>query len=421
MPEPITDNHKLSSTEIENRIRDTGTRLRESITDMLDSLPIPPRRPADICKGLGVNKDLASKILMAITQPDPFAAMYLMPGPEALRSLVKAAGRKHIQANLLKPVTQAISDFDYILKHLVGGRSELNAVISALLPEARQRFEMSNKQAMFKAASNLKGFLAECMVETMLLVPAGDQSEYLDVAGITGFVGMRRLKPGIPILTSIGTIGPEDTATHLTFDDEPINPEAMNVLIEQFSTSPTPDIEIQVFKSIYQYILKGDSFGLDSGIDLFFGNMIRDYIKRCESPGKTRKRAFGTALEIPVKTLVVDVLLYENLWQGKEPELVLYDTGAYGGVDPNDPTRNIHRLDHMESIQYLGKGIRKFRISEIPDYSDMLRFVSKKRGWDPEKFRCYRCRIQYPFYPVQVSLLFEPDPCPNGFDLIGLP
>jgi hypothetical protein len=79
-------------------------------------------------------------------------------------------------------------------------------------------------------------------------------------------------------------------------------------------------------------------------------------------------------------------------------------------ADVNDPSRDIDRMDLAESIQPLGRGISKFRVGEVPWYSDLLRLVCDKLSWDPGAFRGFRCRIDYPLYGSQVAMAFETIP-----------
>ncbi len=61
--------------------------------------------------------------------------------------------------------------------------------------------------------------------------------------------------------------------------------------------------------------------------------------------------------------------------------------------------------------QSLGKGPFALRISEFPNYVEMMRYVFEKMRWEPEKFRAYRCQIAYPVYGSQIHMLFDaPEP-----------
>jgi hypothetical protein len=116
---------------------------------------------------------------------------------------------------------------------------------------------------------------------------------------------------------------------------------------------------------------------------------------------------------MPTQTLILDVLLHEDVWPGCEPELVVYDTVVRGVANPNDASRNFDRLDVAESIEFLGRGAANFWAAEVEDYPRLIEYACGKLGWDAEKFRGYRCRIRYPIYGSQVCMSFTPPPAPR--------
>ena len=111
-----------------------------------------------------------------------------------------------------------------------------------------------------------------------------------------------------------------------------------------------------------------------------------------------------------MKTLHFDVLLHEDVYPGSEPALLVYDTALDGVADVNDPTRDIDRMDVAESIRPLGPGTSRLRTADLPDYTGLVRLVGEKLGWDLERFRGHRCRIEYPLYGSQVAMAFDPPP-----------
>lgn len=402
---------------MEQRINACGKRVTGTFSKVLSALSGFPQRPVDLCRILGINKDLASKILLAIGKPDPFAAIYLMPGPEALRRLLRAAERRKIDHLLIQDAEQAVREFDDLIRNVAGSRAELNSAISSLLPEARQQFEMGNKQAMFKAVSNLKGLLAEMQVNSFLVAPPPDNNGKLDIGVLYGYIGLRRLRPSIPLVLSTGTTGREqEDGTHLAFDGTPVSPEQTNVMLTDFCSHPPPQLELRKVDSVYQYLLAGQDYGLNASVDIVCGEVLRGYLDQYQTTERVKKRAFSSQIETPVKSLVQDVFIHDSVWRGRDPELVLYDTGTYGSVDPNDPLRDLHKLDLQETCHYLGRGMHTVRISEVPRYAEMLDYACSSMGWDPEAFHCHRCRVKYPFYAGQLSLLFTPPMAPvdNG-------
>ena len=78
-----------------------------------------------------------------------------------------------------------------------------------------------------------------------------------------------------------------------------------------------------------------------------------------------------------------------------------------GVADFNDPTRDVDRIDLLESVWALGRGPSHFRAGQIPRYVDLVRHVFARFGWDGDRFQGYRCRVEYPIYGSQITLAFD--------------
>jgi hypothetical protein len=114
------------------------------------------------------------------------------------------------------------------------------------------------------------------------------------------------------------------------------------------------------------------------------------------------------ALPPPSATRLLDVLVHDDVYPDSEPTVHIYDTVVDGVASVNDRSRDIDRLDMLEQVQSLGRGLSRFRASDVPQYFDMLRDVFETVGWNGEQFRGYRCRIEYPFYGSQIVMAFDP-------------
>ncbi|HUU94649.1 MAG TPA: hypothetical protein VM487_02840 [Phycisphaerae bacterium] len=396
---------------IEAKIGRVGAHLCRSLRHVLAAVPGAPRRPVELSRALRVNHDLASKTLLATSKPDPLAAAHSMPGPEALRTLLKAARRRKIDKALIAVAEEAVREFESLLRDDVGSRAELDAVLSAWLPEARRRFEASNKQLAFKANCNLKGVVAEVGLTAVLFHPADDQVN-CDAVGIMGRMGLRRLRPGVPICFSARHSGPKASSfAWETLEGARVDFPQSNVLLNEFCSQPMPKLEISMADDAIHYRIARNGIGPKSAVNVFLAQVVRNALDRYRRPEAPRRKGVGTEVEIPTKTMVLDVLLHESVWPGCPPELVIYDTVIRGRANVNDQSRLIDRMDLSESIQFLGQGTARFRIAEVPNYVELIRNVCDKLGWASEKFRGYRCRISYPFYGSQVSMVFDlPNP-----------
>ncbi len=394
------------SHDFEVAIGRIGSQLSRCVMQLLAALPDGTKRPAGLSRVLGINKDLSSKLLIASGKRDPLAAAYYMPGPEALRKVLSAAMERDVDQAILDELNDAVQNFESLVRDEVGGRTSLDAMISAWLPEARTRFEMANRQGAYKAMSNIKGLTTDVTLHAVLVHPS-EQSRPHDLVTLLGCVGLRRIRPGVPIRISTGMGSPgSETQQPLTLDGKPMDAFSADSLLADFCSQPLPPIEFHKQGAFVKYVVASDRLGLGSSADLFFAEYASGFLDQYNpSPGLCASHSAD--IEIPTRELLFDVFLHRDVWPGVEPELNTYDTALYGEVNVNDRSRDIDRLDLLESIQPLGTGISACRVASIPQYVNMLRFVCKRRGWDPDAFRGFRCHTHYPVYGSQLIMAFD--------------
>jgi hypothetical protein len=403
-----------TSSAIESRVWRVGQALSRALAELIADLPGPPRQPVELARILRINKDLARKVLLASRAGDPIAATALMPGPEGLR-LVLGEARKKARQPVVQSAQSAVDEFDALLREVVGGRAELDALISAWLPETRERLELGHKRALFKAVANLKGAFAKLSLTSAVVVPSSNDPTTCDIAITLGLVRLRRLRPGAPIHRCVGTLGPgQDKERHQTFDGQTVDALRANTCLKEFCSQPTPELTVLQTGHMVRYFVGGDGVGPGCEMDLFFGEVLAGFLRRYKDPNNPRRTAISGIAEVPAKTLIFDLLLHDDVYPNREPELNIYDTTLRGVAEPNDRGRDSDRLDLRESVQFLGRGIRSFRLPEVPRYLELLEHVCRLRGWDPSAFRCHRCRVAYPFYGSQVNMAFDPPLPPDA-------
>lgn len=412
-PAPTPSGPEGPDGGIEAKIGRVVQRLTTELQGVLETLPGSPHRPQELAKLLGVNKTLSSRVLGALRTGDPLAAAHVIPGPEGLRTVLKAAAKKGARRASTSAAEEAVAAFDRLIRRDAGSRAALDAIISDSLPHAREKFELANKQAMFKAAANLKGVMAEIRLSTFLLHPSDDE-ERLDHVLINGSLGLRRLRPNAVIRFTSTILGKQEGHAQVTLDGVSVD-NARSLLLEPFCSSPVPQLQTRTEGNHVHYVVVGNGIGPASAVDLVLAELNRPCGYRYQHQDEKRRTSGpGAEVHVPVRTLIFDALVHEEIWPGPDPDLRIYDTTVRGTANPNDHSRDIDLLDLAESIQFLGRGTGKCRAVEIPNYIEMLNHVCAKLGWDPSSFRAYRCRIQYPFYGSQVSMAFEPPEAPQA-------
>jgi hypothetical protein len=202
----------------------------------------------------------------------------------------------------------------------------------------------------------------------------------------------------------------DSTAQHVrhprTLDGHDINGDD-GLLLPAYCSRPTPKLKVRTAGDIAEYSLADTRFGRRSMTDLVIAEVNESELPRFVPPEPKRKRFFYTDISTPVELLVFDALIHEDVLGPSDPSLLIYDTGAKGTADVNDPTRDGDRLDLQESIQRLGNGVDHCRISEAPWYVELLKQVCAKMKWDESKLKAFRTRIEYPLYGSQIAIAYD--------------
>ncbi|MCC6426125.1 MAG: hypothetical protein IT435_04820 [Phycisphaerales bacterium] len=394
---------------LESRVVAVGGELTRALRDVIAGVSAESPGPAALARSLGLDKVLASRVLKAVRAADPLAAAHLMPGPDPLRRLVKAAGRRGASTDCVDAADRAITSFESLIRDQAGDRSTLDAILSAWIPEARREFELRRKQAAFKAISQLKGVQARVVVATVVLFPSPD-GEHIDVVWINGLIGLHRVRPGVVVKLTTRRMAPADSKRKpANLDGFPIdNPlDASKLPLPEFCSSPMPALEARQVGETVFYTLGDSGFGSSAAVDLVFAEVNRGELPRFVPAGSGRKAYFFAEVTPPTEALQFDVLLHEDLYRGRDPILRIYDTSFEGVASVNDPAREIDRLDMLEAIDPLGIGLTAVRSSDVPHYAELVRRVFDATTQDVRRFRGYRCRVEFPLYGTQVCMAFE--------------
>jgi hypothetical protein len=397
---------------LEGEITGTGRAIHEALGRVLALMPDPTQGPQGLARRTGVDKVLASRVLKAMRSADPVSVLVSLPGPEPLRRLVRGAAAKGVERGAIAAAEDAIDRFERLIRDEIGDRSTLDTIVSRWVPDARRAFELRRKQAAFKAMSQLKGVQARTTVSTVFLHPT-DGGQRLDIVWLNGLIGLQRLRREAPVKFATRRVAREgETRRPRTLDGQTIDDLQQGVLAAFSSADPRPRLHVQRAGEVNHYTLAGGGFGPRTAVDLVCAEVNLDEMSHSVPRGSGRKGYVFAELSIPSEVLQFDAFVHEGVYPASEPKLRLYDTAFEGVADANDPSRDIDRLDVLESIHALGHGLSMCRSSDVPRYYEMVSDVFERLGWDPAGFRGYRCRIDYPIYGSQTVMVFDPPEAP---------
>lgn len=394
----------LAGPQLEAEIVAIGSALARTLEAVIAAGGTNGAGPVALATALGLDKVLASRVLKALRAADPIAAMYFLPGPEPLRTLIRAAARRGVSKAQTDEALLAVDRFEWLIQRQVGDRSLLDSILSAWIPEARQEFELRRKQAAFKAMSQLKGAQADAILATCILAPSKDPA-LMDVIWVHGLTGLHRVRPGVAVKLASRRMSAEPNARRpMSLDLREIDGSAAP-LVPQYCSQPTPPVHVHRVQDALFYTLGGDGFGAASSVDIFFAEVNLAEMKRTPK-NVTSGWYFFAETSVPAKALQFDLLVHQDVFPGKDPSLRLHDTVLEGVADVYDARRDFDRFDMLESITPLGRGLGQARSARSASYAPLMRTVCERLGYDAPAFRGYRCAIEYPIYGSQVSMLF---------------
>src|SRR5262249_17725803 len=149
---------------------------------------------------------------------------------------------------------------------------------------------LSAKEMAFRANSQVKGVSLDADACPFILFPSRKPG-LVDRAIVQGEFGLRRIRPGAPILVSTGGHGQADP-TFLTLDGRPASDitdlDGGSTLIRQFCSSPLPRFETHATPPMMYHRLAGDELGLRSAVDIVVGSVKPGAMRLFREPnGKT--------------------------------------------------------------------------------------------------------------------------------------
>lgn len=389
-------------------VRHSAQRVNAALRNVVTRIPPPSQSPKDLAKQLKVHRTLASRLLGALRMSDPLAVIANIPGKQGLDAILQAA-EPIVGPEPVDEARSALEEFDQLVEHGLGGRDVLDVALGTWLPDMREKHEFSCKQLIYRGLCGLAGASAEVTVGAGIRFPSAD-GEHADLAMIFGLVGLRRLSPGrsIPI-GSLGMIPGVRSPAGAYIEVLPGLCDAGGPpVLEPFSSSPLPPIREVRLGNYRQFLLPGEEIGNRSKVNIFTALVVRNIGPMYRPEGAPPRRTGGThVVEVPTKTMLMDLFVDEAYMPLRSPQVLIHRTGQRGAVDPNDPLREIDRMECNETIQKLGRGPERFGSLEVAGYPEIVRFVCEQLGLDARTLVGHRCRVQYPLPYVQYSMGYE--------------
>lgn len=390
-------------------------RLRAALAELIAGVRGRIVKPTDLQRALGVDMNVCCKVLRVVSASGPLSASLHLPGIMALRMFLKAARKAGVQETAVEAAERATHEFEELVNKHADDRTTFDSMVSALVDdEDAAQITFQHRRATFRGQRHLFGLEVRVQMKCLFVQPSERDPRLLDLANVTGFVSLRRLRPTRAPIVLSPAYTMNDDGTLRDVRREPListaDQAAGVALLREFCSEPTlqlrtvPGAPGRVYGE-----LAGLGVGKTAAVTCVEGHLNRAAVPRYREPGN-EVGAHLAEIRIPCETLLLDLVVHEDTCGPITPS-AMASADHLAEVQPPGTYSPWQHLEPLEPVAYLGRGASALYATDYPRYPELGRYVFERLGWDGERFDVYRCRIQYPVLPSTVALFFDlPEP-----------
>jgi hypothetical protein len=398
-------------------------RLRGAVSAVIEAVPGSGSisKAADLQRALNIRSTLAWQVYRLAYAAGPVVEASAIPGVTAMNHFFEAASARQVPNDVIIRARRAVEEFKAVVQAHAGDRSAFDSMISALDGSRSTHIDLQHKRAAYKANSHLWGVRAKTQLSCFMHQPSADNPDMIDLVGIRGMIGLRRLRRNAPWVISRVRLSDADGRVqerHQIERGSPIDPIEDGApavsLLRDFCSKPLPKFSVAPGgEGLVNVELQPTSVGDQSAVTCLIGDAYRSVFSLHSTP-ETPEHTMQTIVRTPCETLIHDVLLYHGMFPEQLPQVCVYSD--LRAVTTTLLGRERDLLPMSETVIYLGRGPQVLSTPDVPRYAEMVQYALDRVGWDASKFDVYRCRVEYPIMPSSVVTIVEPPKRPGGGD-----
>ncbi len=381
--------------------------VRRSLSEVIAHVPdLVYRKPNDLAVRLALDPKLAWNVGRCTESTDLFAAAHFVPGPTGVRTFLRAAKRAGVAPILLKNAQRAFENFNRLVRQHAGSRKHFNLLLAPYMQIDHTRAEIEHRRLLFEGSTYVWGLLARTTFRTIIMHPGCDPC-HLDAVTMRGFIDFRRTRPGVLWRLHSSVSVDREHRVHTEVTGRPLDPrvdEHDAPLLLDFCTKPIPDFRPVVSPcGAPEFEFSDDTVGNASRMACVVGEVL-PAVEPCYQTDAYDEFSATFNLHTPAENAVFDVFIHRNLFRDVEPMRAELYSDLFGGgptvrYEPSD------RLPLHEQVACLGYGVDVAALSEIPRYSEMLRYALEQMSWEARDFELHRLHMRYP--PIATTLMLR--------------
>ncbi len=400
---PISTPTNGSSSTFEEHIASAFESVRQSLATALGEASCDPSQPQEVARRLGINRNLTWKVSKVICTPDLFQAMQHMPGHEGIEILSNAAEKSGASQPAIARIASTLHEFERVVELHAGDWATLELILDSMGGAgSEERMEQSRRLA-FRGNSAIWGVQTRVRVNTMVIAPAKDKADWLDMAMLAGVVDFRCLRPNVRWRLFRPQVYREHDGNPMDADlgplDVGLSDSSGPTLLSEFCSPRMPQIRKRREGTALVFELMESPVGNTGAFTCFMGTLIRGGAPRYASADDPTM-GFSVQVGMPAEHALLDVLMHRSLGVTAMPELRTF--GQVHTPDPNMPEHDLPMEERARELVGLPPAIST---PLVPRYDDLVRHTLDRAGWNARDFRAIRLAVKYP--PMHSTIMMK--------------
>jgi hypothetical protein len=410
MADQTSDASTLPPREFHQDLGQAVQALRGSLIELLATVPGLPERPYPMGRFLGIDKNLAWRVVQLVQTSDPAEAVRRMPGQAGFGRLLEALETRAVPSQRLADVRQALGSFERMVALHAGNRASLESMLGSLAPEQLDAGQLqASRKLAFRGNAATLGVQVRTHFALHLVAPGEQDATQIDVATVGGLIGFRRLRPDIAWPLMRTRAFPEESGFHVRALSGKKGPP----LLEPFCTHAGVDLVGEQDERDMTWSVPAGPVGQTAESDWVFGLELRGlgsvYADEDEQDGLVE---FQYRISTPAEIGVYDLLVHRDLPFEGPPQSEVFglmnDTPSFPFLQHAK-----HVIPTAARLEDLGTPAM-VATKDIPRYREMVDVACEEMGWSPEAFRGYRLTLSHPPIPAAPVMAYAQLSPPPG-------
>jgi hypothetical protein len=327
-----------------------------------------------------------------------------------MKLLLEALAGHGAEPEVVERTRAAVTQLDRLIERHSGDKATLELMLDGMFDQDgdSEQLETSRKLA-FRGNSGVWGMQVRARLTTFVLAPDGPGSDVFDNLLLTGFLGLRRLRPETPwtLLRLRSYLDDGTTIDKASLPSQALDSRAQEVwgapLLAGFSSPHLPPLETRNEEGELVIELPGVPVGKQGSVDAFFGRVDRSFAS-LRATGTDRQGEFLTDYTLPVQEAQFDLIFHRDLPRIREANFQVYSR-LEGRLAAPSVRREKMVLPINTEVRELGMGLHAMATPLYPRYTELIKDSFARVGWDPADFYTLRAKVEYP--PMATTGVFS--------------